>query len=67
MQTPTGTQLYSFSPTMTPSNTRTPTITPTGTPAFRIAGSLLLELRAEDYDPVLGQWDNRVSPGEYWI
>ena len=31
--------------------------------ALRVAGSLMIDLRADDYDSVRKLWDNRATPG----
>lgn len=56
-----GTSTGSPSATVTATGTAAPTVTPTATPPVRIAGSLLVELWADDFDGVTfpAKWDNR--------
>jgi hypothetical protein len=80
-QTPSSTPSVTASPSNTPSNTGTPTQTPTATqvesltptrtpsatPPIKVASSLLIDLRAEDYDDTVlpGQWRNRASTAAF--
>ena len=64
---PSGTQINSASVSPTISLTRTPSGTPTQSPGVAVAGSLLIELHAEDYDAAANAWDNRCVWGAWGV